>query len=243
MLKIHQIPVLNDNYIYLLHETSSDQTAVIDPAIAEPVLDTLNTLGLSLNYILNTHHHHDHIGGNVALKKATGCQIVGAEADKSRIPQLDIALKEGDCFQLGAEKARVIATDGHTLGHLVFYFEQANALFCGDTLFAMGCGRLFEGTAEQMWASLNKIAALPQQTQIYCAHEYTETNAVFALSIEPKNADLKFRMEQIKLQRQQGLATVPFSLAEELATNPFLRAENCEAFAEIRQQKDSFVYV
>lgn len=240
MLRIHQLPVLTDNYIYLLHDTTTGQTAVVDPAISDPVLDKLKKLGLSLNYVLNTHHHHDHIGGNLALKTATGCQIVGSERDKKRIPAIDITLKEGGFFQLGSEKITTIETDGHTLGHIAFWFEQGKALFCGDTLFAMGCGRLFEGNAMQMWASLNKLAACPQETQIYCAHEYTQNNGDFALTIEPNNADLKFRLQQVKQQRQQGLATVPFSLAQELATNPFLRAKSCSEFAKIRQLKDNF---
>ncbi len=240
MLTIHQIPVLTDNYIYLLHETITNETAVVDPAISEPVLNRLKKLGLSLNYILNTHHHHDHVGGNLALQAATGCKIVGSEQDKKRIPAIDIALKEGDLFQLGSEKMAVIETDGHTLGHIAFWFQQSKALFCGDTLFAMGCGRLFEGSAMQMWTSLNKLMALPEETQIYCAHEYTENNGRFALTIEPTNADLKFRMQQVKEYRQQGLATVPFLLVEELATNPFLRAKSCSEFAQIRQLKDNF---
>jgi len=240
MLKIHQIPVLTDNYIYLLHETITNQTAVVDPASSEPVVDKLKELGLSLNYVLNTHHHRDHVGGNLALKAATGCQIVGSERDKKRIPGIDIALKEGDLFQLGSEKMTTMEIDGHTLGHIAFWFEQAKTLFCGDTLFAMGCGRLFEGSAMQMWTSLNKLAACPQETQIYCAHEYTESNGRFALTIEPKNADLKFRMQQVKQYRQQNLATVPFSLAQELATNPFLRAKSCLEFTKIRQLKDNF---
>ncbi|NOQ35425.1 MAG: hydroxyacylglutathione hydrolase [Methylococcaceae bacterium] len=240
MLKVHQIPVLSDNYIYLLHDTDTEQTAVVDPAVAEPVLEALQSLDLSLNYILNTHHHSDHIGGNLKLKAATACQVVGAESDKKRIPLIDITLKEGDVFQLGSEAATIIETDGHTIGHIAFWFKNAEALFCGDTLFAMGCGRLFEGSAEQMWQSLNKLTALPTNTQIYCTHEYTEANGRFALTIEPKNADLKFRMQQVKAQRAQGLATVPFSLAEELATNPFLRAESSSSFAEIRTKKDNF---
>lgn len=241
MLNIHQIPVLSDNYIYLLHEPDSNKTAVVDPASADPVLEKLNTLGLSLDYIFNTHHHSDHVGGNLKLKQATNCQIIASKTDASRIPGLDIGLKEGDEFQLGLETAYIMAADGHTLGHILFWFKQAEALFCGDTIFAMGCGRLFEGSAEQMWQSLNKIIELPYRTQIYCAHEYTETNARFALTIEPQNADLKARVQQVKQQRAQGQTTVPFSLAEELATNPFLRAHSCEEFAAIRRQKDIFV--
>lgn len=240
MLSIHQLPVLSDNYIYLLHEPDSNKTAVVDPALAEPVLNALESLGLSLDYVLNTHHHGDHVGGNHQLKKATDCQIVGSATDRHRIPELDIALDDGDAFQLGSETATVIAADGHTIGHVLFWFEKAAALFCGDTLFAMGCGRLFEGSAEQMWQSLNKIMKLPQNTQIYCAHEYTETNGRFALTIEPSNADLKARMQQVRQLRSQKLATVPFTLAEELASNPFLRVASCEAFADIRRKKDGF---
>ena len=241
MLAIHQIAVLTDNYIYLLHDTISNKTAVVDPALAKPVLNTLKRLNLSLNYILNTHHHNDHIGGNLELKAATGCKIVAAAADSQRITSIDQPLKEGDGFQLGSEKATIIATDGHTLGHIVFWFKQANALFCGDTLFAMGCGRLFEGNAEQMWASLNKLAVLPKKTQIYCAHEYTENNGRFALSIDPNNTDLRSRMQQVKKLRKNGFATVPFLLDEELKTNPFLRANSCIEFAQIRQKKDNFI--
>ncbi len=240
MLNIHQLPVLSDNYIYLLHESDSDQTAVVDPALAEPVLDRLDSLGLSLDYVLNTHHHSDHVGGNLQLKQATGCRIVGSAADSNRIPGLDIALQEGDSFRLGSETAEVMAADGHTVGHILLWFKNAGALFCGDTLFAMGCGRLFEGSTEQMWQSLNKIMKLPQNTQIYCAHEYTETNGRFAQTIEPKNADLKARMQQVKQLRSEKQATVPFSLAEELATNPFLRAASCKEFADIRRKKDHF---
>jgi hydroxyacylglutathione hydrolase len=241
MLAIHQIAVLTDNYIYLLHDTISNQTAVVDPALAKPVLDILKKLNLSLDYILNTHHHSDHIGGNLQLKAATGCKIVAAATDSQRITAIDQPLQAGDFFQLGSHKATIIATDGHTIGHIVFWFEQEKALFCGDTLFAMGCGRLFEGSAEQMWASLNKLAVLPKQTKIYCAHEYTESNGRFALSIEPKNRALQNRMQQVKHLRKNDCATVPFLLAEELKTNPFLRAKSCTEFAQIRQKKDNFI--
>lgn len=241
MLTIHQIPVLTDNYIYLLHETVSNQTAVVDPAVAEPVLETLKTLGLTLDYIFNTHHHSDHVGGNLTLKAKTGCKVIAAKADSQRIPGIDSALKDGDHFQLGSQTATIIATDGHTLGHIVFWFKQTKALFCGDTLFSMGCGKLFEGSAEQMWHSLNKLAALPKETLIYCAHEYTEENGRFALGIDSGNIDLKNRMRHVKQRRQQGLATVPFSLAEELATNPFLRAKSCSQFAQVREKRDNFV--
>jgi len=254
MLKIHQLSVLTDNYIYLIHDTESQQTAVVDPALAQPVLEMLQEKSWSLDYIYNTHHHADHVGGNSILKAQTGCKIIGAKVDAERIPDIDITVVEGDELQLGEHKIQVLETYGHTLGHISFYFPKQAFLFCGDTLFAMGCGRLFEGTAEQMWQSLSKLKALNSETQCYCAHEYTAANGAFALTIEAENQALKNRMQQVTQQRSQGLATVPFSLKEELATNPFLRADlkelkiamglenypDVEVFAEIRRRKDSF---
>lgn len=249
-----RLPVLNDNYVWLLHEPVQQKTAVVDPALAEPVLDALEENGWTLDYIFNTHHHFDHVGGNDALKAATGCQIIGPLADKDRIPGIDIALGDGDIFDFGAERAMIFDVPGHTKGHIAWWFEGPARLFCGDTLFAMGCGRLFEGTPDQMTTSLAKFDALPDHAQIHCAHEYTESNAAFAISVDPDNADLKARIATIKEQRSRGEATVPFDLGTDRRTNPFLRADDpaiaahlglagqdkVRVFAEIRQRKDNF---
>ena len=252
MLDIIQIPVLTDNYIYLLHDSVSGETAVVDPAVAEPVLAVLNQKGWQLTYILNTHHHSDHIGGNVELKRQTGCQIIASEFDKHRIPSVDRGIKEHDVINLGTHSAQVIATAGHTSGHIVYYFAEDNALFCGDTLFVMGCGRLFEGSAAELWQSLQKLKALPPKTRVYCAHEYTQANGRFALTVEPDNIALQEKMIQVNELRANGLPTVPSTIGEELATNPFLRDLSStlqakfkgiapvELFAKLRRLKDSF---
>ena len=254
MLDIIQIPILSDNYIYLLHDTISGETATVDPALAEPVLAILKQRGWQLTYILNTHHHGDHVGGNLELKRQTGCQIIGSAADKHRIPAIDRCVSEGERIIIGSHSAQILDTAGHTSGHIVYYFAEDNALFCGDTLFVMGCGRLFEGSAEQLWQSLQKLKVLPPETRVYCAHEYTENNARFALSVEPANLALHNKMAVVQQQRAQGLATVPSTIADELATNPFFREDSTairasvhcmehkpvEVFAELRRLKDSF---
>ncbi len=254
MLEIHQIPVLSDNYVYLAHDAASGQTAVVDPATTDEVFAALEEKGWQLTHILNTHHHMDHVGGNEVLKAATGCTIVGPKADKDRIPGIDVALGDGDSYALGGSEAKVFDVPGHTKGHIAFWFEDSDALFCGDTLFALGCGRMFEGTADQMWNSLSKFRDLPGQTQVYCAHEYTQANAAFAVTVEPDNENLVSRAAEIDALRAQGKRTVPSSLAEELATNPFLRPDSPDlqrtlslegadlvaVFAETRKRKDNF---
>jgi len=254
MLEVELLPVLNDNYIYLLHDSDSGDTAIVDPALAEPVLAILNQRGWRLSYVLNTHHHHDHVGGNLQLKQATGCKVVGFVGDQQRIPGLDIAVSDGDSRQWGGQHCQIIATPGHTLGHIVYYFADAHALFCGDTLFSLGCGRLFEGNAEQMWQSLQRLMALPAETCVYCAHEYTQANGRFALTIDPDNPTLQRRIDQVEALRQQNRPTLPSTLGLELATNPFLRADapmirqrlamcdngDDEVFAKIRALKDHF---
>ena len=254
MLTILQLPVLNDNYIYLLHDPVSGETAAVDPAVAQPVLDVLNQKGWRLTTILNTHHHGDHVGGNLELKQKTGCTIIAPLSDQNRIPGIDRGIVEGDEITLGKHTARVISTPGHTSGHVVYHFAEDNTLFCGDTLFVMGCGRLFEGTAEQMWHSLQKLKTLPGLTQIYCAHEYTQANGRFALTVEPENTELQQRMEVINQMRAKHLPTVPSTIEQELATNPFFREDSLalqetikmvnkkpvEVFAEVRRLKDSF---
>jgi hydroxyacylglutathione hydrolase len=233
MLQIEQIPVLSDNYVYLVHEPTAGLTAVVDPAVTEPVVAALTRHGWRLTHILNTHHHHDHVGGNEALKAATGCVIVGPRADRERIPGIDIALGDGDVFEFGGSRARVFDVPGHTRGHIAYHFAAEHALFCGDTLFALGCGRMFEGTASEMWASLDKLRRLPGDTRVYCAHEYTQSNGRFALSVEPGNAALVARMQEVDARRAANQPTVPSTLAEELATNPFLRPDSAEIQAAV----------
>lgn len=254
MLEIVQIPVLNDNYVYLVHEPRREAVGVVDPAVAKPVLAVLAERGWRLTHILNTHHHGDHVGGNLAIKAATGCTVVGPKADKARIPGIDVTVGDGETYRFGAEDALVFDVPGHTRGHIAYWFAGAHALFCGDTLFALGCGRLFEGTPDQMWRSLSRLRALPDEARVYCAHEYTQANARFALTVEPGNADLVARSRRIDAARAKGAPTVPSTMGEERATNPFLRPESPEirervglrdaddvaVFAAVRKRKDNF---
>ncbi len=254
MLQIQQIPCLSDNYIYLVHEPVQNLTAVVDPAEAAPVFETLAKHGWTLTHILNTHHHPDHVGGNLELQSATGCAIVGPAADAARIPGIAHQVADGDTFSFGAAQAKILDVPGHTRGHIAYWFAEDHALFCGDTLFALGCGRMFEGTAPQMWHSLSKLRDLPGDTRVYCAHEYTQSNGRFALSVEPGNAALVARMAGIDGLRAQALPTVPSLLKDEVATNPFLRPESPElqallglvgaplheVFGATRARKDSF---
>jgi len=228
MLNIVQIPVLTDNYSYLLHDPVSLETAAVDPALAQPVLDELAKRGWQLTYIFNTHHHHDHVGGNLELKAKTACQIIGPAADKHRIPGIDRCVSDRDVVMMGGYSAQVLETHGHTSGHIVYYFASENALFCGDTLFVMGCGRLFDGTIGQLWQSLQKLQTLPAATRIYCAHEYTQNNGRFALTLEPQNPALQEKMAWVNQLRANGQPTVPSTIAEELATNPFMRTDSVE---------------
>ncbi len=254
-LQIEHVMCLRDNYVWLLKEPTAGTVAAVDPSEAGPVGAALKRLGWRLTHILNTHHHADHTGGNLALKEASGCKIVGPRADRDRIPGIDLALGEGDTYWFGAEMGRIFDIPGHTRGHIAFWFAQSSALFCGDTLFTLGCGRLFEGTPAQMWDSLGKLRRLPGQTRVFCGHEYTQANARFALNLDPDNAALRARASAVDAARAKGLATVPASLAEECATNPFLRADRPElaravglgpgadpvgVFAAIRAAKDRF---
>ncbi len=253
-LDIHQIPVLTDNYVYLARDPAGGACAAVDPAVAAPVLAALDRLGWRLTHVLNTHHHGDHVGGNLELKKATGCTIVGGRSDAGRIPGIDVAVSGGDIVELGTHTAQVLDVPGHTRGHIAYWFADSFALFCGDTLFSLGCGRLFEGTAGQMWSSLRKLRALPDDARVYCAHEYTNANADFALTVEPDNPDLQARADEVLALREAGKPTVPSTMAMERAANPFLRADDpalqsaaglagrdaVSVFAEIRSRKDRF---
>ena len=245
-LTVHQFPCLSDNYGFLVRDQATGKVATIDTPDADAILAELAKLGWTLDLILNTHWHPDHAGGNDALKKATGATIVGP-AEVTRIAPLDRVARGGDVVMLGETRFDVIDAGGHTLGHIA-YHDAADAIaFVGDTLFALGCGRLFEGTPEQMWESLSRVAALPDRTTVYCAHEYTASNARFALSVDDDPA-LRDRAEAVFAARERGEPTVPTTIGAEKATNPFLRAPRlrpnagspAQAFAEIRAAKDSF---
>ena len=239
-LEILRIPALSDNYIWLAHEPGSGETAVVDPAEAAPVLAALEARGWRLTQIWNTHWHPDHTGGNAALKAETGAFVTGPGAEAAKIPTLDRQVREGDLVSLGPVEAQVIEVPAHTAGHIAYHLPQEEAAFVGDTLFAMGCGRLFEGTAEQMHANLQRLAALPPQTRVYCAHEYTLSNARFALTVEPENEALVRRVRAVEAARAAGEATVPTTIALERETNPFIRSSSVEQFAERRRGKDVF---
>lgn len=254
MLNIHIVPCLNDNYAYLIHEPATRTVAVVDPSESAPILAALARHNLKLTHILNTHHHFDHTGGNLELKEKTGAHIIGPKADADRIPGMDTGVGEGELLAIGVKIVRVFNIPAHTRGHIAFWFEADKAVFTGDTMFAMGCGRLFEGTPAQMWESLSKLAKLPADTRVFCGHEYTQSNGRFALTIEPNNEALKKRMIEVDNLRKQGLPTIPSTIGIERETNPFLRpsskelrkslgmdnADDVTVFAEIRRRKDEF---
>ena len=239
-IAIARIPVLSDNYVWLVHDPASGETAVIDPAVAEPVLSAAAERGWTITQIWNTHWHPDHTGGNAEIKAATNCTITGPAAESARIPTLDRLVSEGDTVSLGTVNATVIDVPAHTAGHIAFHLPTESAAFVGDTLFAMGCGRLFEGTAEQMFGNMAKLAALPDDTAIYCAHEYTLSNARWAVTAEPENSALAARHAEVIALREAGTPTVPTSIGREKATNPFMRARDAAHLADLRAAKDAF---
>jgi hydroxyacylglutathione hydrolase len=253
-LEIVTIPCLSDNYAFLLHSSETGETAVVDVPDAGPILDELKTRGWQLTEIWITHHHYDHIDGVSDLKEATGAKVVGASADAGRLPPLNLAVEDGETFSFAEHEVIVFDVSGHTVGHIAFHVPDAVAVFTADSLMALGCGRLFEGTPDQMWASLSRLAKLPPETLVCTGHEYTQSNAKFALTIEKTNADLKSRSVDINAARAAEMPTVPSTLALELATNPFLRAHlpqvkaaigmenetDTAVFAEIRKRKDAF---
>ncbi len=234
------VPILKDNYAWLLRETGSGATAIVDPADAAPVIAAIEAAGGRLDLILLTHHHADHVAGTDAVRARFGAPVVGAAADAHRLPRLDRAVREGDAVALGGAEARVIETPGHTRGQINFFFPDGGVLLSGDTLFSLGCGRLIEGTAEEMFASLAKLRALPDATLVCCGHEYTESNGKFALSVDPDNPALQARMTEVAAQRAAGRPSVPSTLAGERAANPFLRAPDAAKFAALRAAKDTF---
>lgn len=253
-LELLTIPCLRDNYAFLVHDPETMHTACIDVPETGPILAVLSARRWELTHILITHHDFDHAQGVPKLQAATGAKVVGARADIHRLPPLDIAVEEGDTLEVCGETIRVLDVSGHTMGHLAFHFPDSGFAFTGDSLMVMGCGRMFEGTADVMWNSLSKLAALPPETLICSGHEYTESNIRFALTLEPDSPDLILRAETTAAERAENRPTVPSKLADELATNPFLRAEMptiraavglpdapaAEVFAEIRKRKDNF---
>ncbi|MFL6793589.1 MAG: hydroxyacylglutathione hydrolase [Sphingomicrobium sp.] len=238
-MEIVAVPVLTDNYVWLIHDAESGETAAVDPSVADPVLDAVAAKGWRLTQVLNTHWHPDHTGGNQALQAATGCPIT-APAEAERVSKVDHIVGEGDRLTVAGREAVVWEIPAHTAGHIAYYFEHDGMIFVGDTMFAMGCGRLFEGTAAQMYANLRRIAALPDDVRIYCGHEYTLANARFAVHAEPDNPAIAARLEQVTALRDAGTITLPTTVAEERETNPFVRATNDQEFARLRLAKDSF---
>ena len=240
MLEIVRIPVLSDNYVWLVHDRASAETVVVDPAIADPVIEAAAARGWRITQIWNTHWHGDHTGGNAAIKAATGCAITGPAAEAARIATLDRLVGEGDEVRIGAHIARVLEVPAHTAGHIAYHLAEDSVLFIGDTLFAMGCGRLFEGTPAQMFANMRRLEALPGDTQVYCAHEYTLANAHYARVAEPDNQAISDRLLRVEAARAVNEATVPTTIALERATNPFMRAGTVEELARRRAEKDVF---
>ncbi|MEO1660731.1 MAG: hydroxyacylglutathione hydrolase [Pseudomonadota bacterium] len=253
MLTIHQFPCLSDNYGYLAHDPVSGETAAIDTPDADKYLDEAAAQGWTITAIWNTHWHPDHAGGNLKIKDATGCKIIGPKGEAEKIPGIDQAVGGADQVSLGALTADILDVPGHTLGHIAFHLAEAKTAFVGDAVFALGCGRVFEGDMPMMWASMQAIKALPAETMLYCAHEYTQANARFAGTIETSNADLRAYIAEIDAKRARGERTVPMPLSRELATNPFLRADvpdlqtamghpgdAAATFGEIRGRKDRF---
>ncbi|CAN0915174.1 Probable hydroxyacylglutathione hydrolase 2, chloroplastic [Linum grandiflorum] len=254
-LQIELVPCLRDNYAYLLHDADTGTVGVVDPSESVPVIDALSRRNRNLTYILNTHHHYDHTGGNEELKARYGAKVIGSGVDRERIPGIDIVLNDGNKWMFGSHEVLVMETPGHTRGHISFYFPGSAAIFTGDTLFSLSCGKLFEGEPEEMYASLQKITSLPDETKIFCGHEYTLSNSKFAMSIEPNNESLESYTAEVAHLRSKSLPTIPTTLGVEKACNPFLRTSSpeirrslkipdtmsdSEVLGVIRRAKDSF---
>lgn len=239
-LTAHALPILSDNYAWLLRDEASGAVAIVDPADAGACIKAVEEGGGRLDLILLTHHHDDHTAGTDAVRQRFGAKVVGAAADRHRLPRLDQEVREGDTVRLGESTLEVIDTPGHTRGHISFFCPQGDVLICADTLFSLGCGRLLEGTAQEMFDSLQKLARLPGDTLVCCGHEYTQSNARFALHVDPGNEALRRRAAEVDRLRAEGKATVPSRLADEKAENPFLRAPDAATLGDIRKQKDNF---
>ena len=240
MVEVVAVPALADNYVWLMHDPASGETAAVDPSVDTSVLDAAGERGWTIGQVLNTHWHPDHVGGNRGIKAATGCTITAPAAEAKRIAGVDRGVAEGDRVTVCGLEAVVWEIPAHTAGHIAYYFEDSGMIFVGDTLFAMGCGRLFEGTAEQMFANMQRLATLPDEVEVYCGHEYTLANARWAMTVDPENQALAERLAEVEQARAEGRVTLPTTIGQERATNPFIRATDVEHFARLRAAKDSF---
>jgi len=239
-MKIQIIPCLQDNYSYLIIDEESKIACVVDPSEADPIIKYLENTQIKLEFILNTHHHYDHVGGNQKLKEKYGASVVGYEGDKERIPGIDILVNDQETWIYKNFKAKIIHIPGHTLGHICFYFYKDESVFTGDTLFSLGCGKIFEGTHTQMFNSLMKLKELPKSTKVFCGHEYTLQNSNFCMAHDANNENLKAKLNDIKIKLKAGLSTIPSTIKDELECNIFLRSNNVETFSKLRDLKDNF---
>ena len=239
-MKVEVIPCLQDNYSYLIIDKINNTACVVDPSEAKPIINFVEKESINLKYILNTHHHFDHVGGNKDLKKKYNSVVIGYKDDSSRIPEIDILLEDNQIWKARNFEAKIMHIPGHTTGHICFHFSKEKLLFTGDTLFSLGCGKLFEGTYEDMFMSLDKIKKLPKDTKIYCGHEYTLQNSKFCIEYDPENINLKNKIKEIKKKLENGLPTIPSILKDEMECNIFLRAKNVESFSKLRDLKDNF---
>ena len=239
-MKIQIIPCLQDNYSYLIIDEENNIACVIDPSEADPIIKYLEENNIKLKFILNTHHHYDHVGGNQKLKEKYGASVIGYKGDKERIPGIDILLNDQETWIHKNFEAKIIHIPGHTLGHICFYFYKEESVFTGDTLFSLGCGRIFEGTYSQMFNSLMKLKELPENTKVYCGHEYTKKNLDFCLTYDANNKNLKTKVHQVDERLKNGLPTIPSTIKDELECNIFLRSNNMETFSKLRDLKDNF---
>ena len=239
-MKIEIIRCLKDNYSYLIIDETNNNACVVDPSEADPVINFLEKKNINLKYILNTHHHFDHVGGNEDLKKKYNSTVVGYKHDANRIPEIDILVDDNQIWKADNFEAKIIHTPGHTTGHISFYFFNEKLIFTGDTLFSLGCGKIFEGTYEQMFSSLNKIKNLPEDTMVYCGHEYTLQNSKFCIQLDSENLNLQKKIKKIREKLNNNMPTIPSILKDELECNIFLRAKNVESFSKLRDLKDNF---
>ena len=239
-MRVEIIPCLRDNYSYLIVNENNNDACVVDPSEAKPVIDFINKNNINLKYILNTHHHYDHIGGNKELKKKYNATVVGFKNDAKRIPEIDVLVEDNQVWKKDNFEVKIIHIPGHTTGHICFYFYKEKLLFSGDTLFSLGCGKIFEGTYKDMFESLNRIKNLPEDIHIYCGHEYTLQNSKFCIKQDPDNLNLQNKITKIKKKIENNVPTVPSTLKDEKECNVFLRAKNVESFSKLRDLKDNF---